>query len=302
MKIGILSRNATLYSTRRLIQAAHERGHTTHVINTLSVSVEIGANQNGARPIQIVLPGKMGVPKAIQLPALNAIIPRIGPSATFYGLAVVRQLEQKGLLTTATASAIACSRDKLHSLQLMQEAHLPIPKTAVISERQMLYTAVQSIGGLPIVIKLIRGTQGKGVVLAKNLATAAAVLEKVRKAGKHALIQEFITESAGRDLRLIVVGNRCVAAMERQSADDDFRANIHRGGTGHKLTPSKELQQLAVATAKAHGLGVAGVDLVQSKRGPLLLEINSSPGLGGIEGATGVDVAKEIIMFLEGLE
>ncbi len=299
MKIGILSRNSALYSTRRLIQAAHERGHTTHVINTMSISVEIGANQNGDRPVQIVLPGKVGIPKTVLLPTLDAIIPRIGSSKTFYGLAVVRQLEQMGILTSATSTAIACSRDKLHSLQLMQEAQLPIPKTALISERQMLYTAVQSIGGLPVVIKLIRGTQGKGVVLAKNLATAAAVLEKVRKAKEQALIQEFIAESAGRDQRLIVVDDRCVAAMERKSSGDDFRANIHRGGKGQKLTPSKSMQKLAVAAAQAHGLSVAGVDLVQSKRGPLLLEINSSPGLEGIESATGVDVAREIILFLE---
>jgi ribosomal protein S6--L-glutamate ligase len=234
-----------------------------------------------------------------QIPEVDAIIPRIGSSVTFYGLAVVRQFQALGVLTTASAPAIACSRDKLQSLQRMDRAGLPIPKSAVIAQPKALFSALHAVGGLPVVIKLIRGTQGKGVVLAKNLATAAAVLDKVHRAKRQALIQEYVAESHGQDTRIIVVGNRCIAAMERIAADGDFRANLHRGGTARSLIPDPDTSKLAIAAAKQHGLAVAGVDLIQSHRGPLLLEVNSSPGLEGIEGVTGVDIAKEIIVFLE---
>ena len=181
----------------------------------------------------------------------------------------------------------------------MDQARLPVPRTAIISAPAALVAAIQVVGGLPVVIKLTRGTQGKGVVLAHNLATAAAVMQKVHAAGRQALVQEYIVESRGRDRRLIIVGNRCVAAMERLSADGDFRANLHRGGTAVPIEPDRETERLAVAAAKAHGLAVAGVDLLQSERGPLLLEVNSSPGLEGIERATGADVAGAIIRYLE---
>jgi len=236
------------------------------------------------------------------IPEVDAIIPRIGASITFYGLAVVRQFEELGVLTTAVASAISCSRDKLHSLQRMSRAGLPIPRTAVIAQPKALFSAVHAVGGVPVVIKLIRGTQGKGVVLATNLATATAVLKKVHQAKRQALIQEYLSESHGRDTRIIVVGNHCIAAMERIAVDGDFRANLHRGGTAVPITPDKATSELAVNAAKAHGLGVAGVDLIQSQRGPLLLEVNSSPGLEGIEGVTGVDIALEIVTYLERAE
>jgi ribosomal protein S6--L-glutamate ligase len=181
----------------------------------------------------------------------------------------------------------------------MDEAGLPIPRTAVIATPKSLVAAVQAVGGLPVVIKLIRGTQGKGVILARNLATAAAVLEKVQAAKRQALIQEYIAESAGRDQRLIVVGNRCVAAMERVAMDGEFRANLHRGGSAMPIEPDRQTERLAVAAAKAHGLAVAGVDMLLAKQGPLLLEVNSSPGLEGIENATGVKIAESIISFLE---
>jgi ribosomal protein S6--L-glutamate ligase len=299
MRIAVLSRNRSLYSTRRLVRAAEKRGHDVIVIDTLSVAVEVGLNHKGKPVPKVITSGPLGLTRTGQIPEVDAIIPRIGSSVTFYGLAVVRQFQALGVLSTASASAIACSRDKLQSLQRMDRAGLPIPKSAVIAQPKALFSALHAVGGLPVVIKLIRGTQGKGVVLAKNLATAAAVLDKVHRAKRQALIQEYVAESHGRDARIIVVGNRCIAAMERIAAEGDFRANLHRGGTARSLTPDADTSKLAVAAAKEHGLAVAGVDLIQSHRGPLLLEVNSSPGLEGIEGVTGVDIAKEIIVFLE---
>ena len=307
MRIGILSRNRMLYSTSRLAQAAREQGHNVLVIDTTTVAVEAGTG-NG-RPIRVVKTGILpawgrqwhGSPRAVTpLPPLEAIIPRIGASITQYGLAVVRQFEAHGVWTTATSAAIACSRDKLHSLQLMEQAGLPIPKTAVLAQPEALLTAVQSVGGPPVIIKLVRGTQGKGVILAHNLVTAEAVMKTIQQANREALVQEFIAESRGKDLRLIVVGNRCVAAMERRaSGEGEFRANLHLGGTAVSITPDKEMVKLAVAAAQVHGLKVAGVDILLSARGPLILEVNSSPGLQGIETVTGVNVAGEIIAYLE---
>jgi ribosomal protein S6--L-glutamate ligase len=299
MRIAILSRNNTLYSTRRLVKVAQSRGHQTRVLDTLSIAVEVGLSRQEPSGIHMIGTSPLGLTRTVGVPEVDAIIPRIGASVTFYGLAVVRQFEAFGVITTATADAIACSRDKLHSLQTMDQAKLPIPRSAVIATPRSLIAAVQVVGGLPVVIKLIRGTQGKGVVLARNLATAAAVLDKVHAARRQALIQEFISESGGRDQRLIVVGNHCVAAMERIAVEGEFRANLHRGGSAVPIEPDMQTERLAVAAAKAHGLAVAGVDLLQSNQGPLLLEVNSSPGLEGIESATGKDVAGAIIQYLE---
>lgn len=299
MRIAVLSRNKSLYSTRRLVQAARSRAHDVTVIDTLAVAVEVGLVNEGRLGPKLITSGPLGLTRTGYIPEVDAIIPRIGSSITFYGLAVVRQFEALGVLTTAVASAIARSRDKLQSLQCMNRADLPIPRTAVIAQPKALFSAVNAVGGLPVVIKLIRGTQGKGVVLARNLATAAAVLDKVHRAQRQALIQEYLAESQGRDTRVIVVGDRCIAAMERIAVEGDFRANLHRGGSARSITPDEDTSKLALAAAKAHGLSVAGVDLVQSDRGPLLLEVNSSPGLEGIEGVTGVDIAGEIIFFLE---
>ena len=299
MSIAILSRNSALYSTRRLVKVAQSRGHKVSVLDTLSIAVEVGLGRSEANEIRMIGTSPLGLTKTIGVPEVDAIVPRIGASVTFYGLAVVRQFEALGVVTTATADAIACSRDKLHSLQTMDQARLPIPRSAVIATPKALIAAVQAVGGLPVVIKLIRGTQGKGVVLARNLVTAAAVLEKVHAANRQALVQEFISESGGRDQRVIVVGNSCVAAMERVATDGDFRANLHRGGSAVPFEPDLQTERLAVAAAKAHGLEVAGVDLLQSDQGPLLLEVNSSPGLEGIERATGIEVAGSIINYLE---
>lgn len=299
MRIIILSRNPALYSTQAIVSAGRRRGHRTAVVDTLSVAVEVGLAPASPASPRVITTTPMGLARTGHVPDAEALVPRIGTSVTFYGLAVVRQFEALGVITTATAEAIAASRDKLHSLQLMSQARLPIPRTAVIAQPAALLAAIQAVGGLPVVIKLIRGTQGKGVVLARNLATALAVLQKVQAAGRQALIQEYIAEAGGRDLRLIVVGDRCVAAMERIAPAGEFRANLHRGGTAVAYTPDKRAAQMAVAAAHAHGLDVAGVDMLLSDRGPLLLEVNSSPGLEGIEGATGVDVAEHIVAFLE---
>lgn len=306
MKIGILSRNRSLYSTRRLAQAGRACGHDVIIIDTMTVAVEMGLFHNGDQ-IKVVLPTSQQVyrwgtisNKVQYVQPVDAIIPRIGTSITEYGLAVVRQFEQRQVVTTAPATGIAQSRDKLRSMQLLVQHGLPVPKTAVIAQPTSLFSAIQSVGGTPVIIKLIQGTQGKGVILARNLATAAAVMNKIQSAKRQALIQEFISESAGKDWRLIIVGDKCVAAMERQAATQgEFRSNLHLGGTAVPITPDKETINLAVAATKAHGLHVAGVDIVPSKRGPLLLEINSSPGLEGIEKVTGKDVATPIITYLE---
>ncbi len=285
MKICILSRNRALYSTRRLTQAARLRGHRVQVLDTLKVPVRVGYSPTSG--------------PARELFDIEAIIPRIGASITFYGLAVVRQLESKGIVTSATSRGIARSRDKLRSLQVMNDSGLPIPSTTVVAHPGDIWPAIQVAGGLPVIIKLIRGTQGRGVFLVKEAKTVETVLKTVHRLKEQVLIQEYIKESHGTDIRIIVVGNRCVAAMQRTAAEGEFRSNLHRGGTAKEIFLDQETKDLAVRAAKAHGLGVAGVDIVQSSRGPLLLEVNSSPGLEGIETSTKVDVAGEIIRYLE---
>jgi ribosomal protein S6--L-glutamate ligase len=261
------------------------RGHSVRVIDTLQVPVKIGVKK-------VELNGP-------SLPAVDAIIPRIGTSITFYGLAVVRQYESLGVLTTAFSSAIARSRDKLHSLQTMSKASLPIPKTTVVTDPDEIWPAIQIAGGLPVIIKLIRGTQGRGVYLATQMKTVETIIRTVHRLREQVLVQEFIRESKGTDIRIIVVGNRCVAAMRRTAAAGDFRSNLHRGGSAKPIALDQQTRQLASRAAQEHGLGVAGVDIVMSARGPLLLEVNSSPGLQGIETATREDVAGEIIRYLE---
>jgi ribosomal protein S6--L-glutamate ligase len=285
MKIALLSRNPSLYSTRRLAQAARSRGHPLAIIDTLHIPVQVGRGSKST-PIE-------------PLPNVDAIIPRIGTSITFYGLAVVRQFEAQGVITTATSEGIACSRDKLHSLQIMNSNGLPIPNTTVVSDPEDALQAIQTAGGLPVILKLIRGTQGRGVFLAREMHTVTSVLRTVHRASEQMLVQEYIRESRGSDIRVIVVGNRCVAAMQRTATHGDFRSNLHRGGTARPIVLDENSRRLAAQAARAHGLGVAGVDMLLSNRGPLLLEVNSSPGLEGIEKTTGVDVAEEIVRYLE---
>lgn len=299
MKFGILSRNATLYSTRRLARAAWTRGHQVRILDTTNLAVHVGTNGDSPPEAKLLEPGSLGLPRAIQIPQLDAIIPRIGASVTFYGLAVVRQFEATGIVTTASSSAIAVSRDKLQSLQLMAQAGLPIPRTAIIARPEALYAAVHAVGGLPVVVKVIRGTQGRGVVLARQLGTVNLLVRQAGSRNQHVLIQEYIAEASGRDIRAIVVGGKCVAAMERHAAPGEFRANLHMGGTATPVELDTTTMALAVQAAQVHGLAVAGVDLLFSERGPLLLEVNSSPGLEGIEGATGIGVAEAIIAYVE---
>ena len=285
MRIGILSRNPTLYSTRRLAQAARMRGHHVNVLDTLSMPVQVGLN-----PVSGL---------DLSMPNVDAIVPRIGSTITFYGLAVVRQFESTGVITTATSEAIARSRDKLHSLQVMSRSGLPTPNSTILSNPYDIMTAIEIAGGLPVVIKLIRGTQGRGVFLATAMHTVQSILRSVQLTREQILIQEFIQESKGTDIRVIVVENRCVAAMKRKAAPGEFRSNLHRGGTATPIELDEHTRILASKAARAHGLSFAGVDLVQSNRGPLLLEVNSSPGLEGIEKTTQVDVAEEVMRYLE---
>jgi ribosomal protein S6--L-glutamate ligase len=301
MRIGILSQNQALYSTRKLMEAAAQRGHDVVVLETTAVSVEISNQPTDTikliRNVPMFTPNFERTAVAF-LPPVDVIIPRIGASITDYGLAVVRQFEARGVLTTATSEGIASSRNKLHSLQLMAYAGLPVPKTAVVGQKKALATAVAAVGGTPVIVKIIQGTQGQGVILAKNLATAAAVIDKLHRLRQQILVQEYI-ESNGRDWRIFVVGDRCIAAMERRAQAGEYRANLHRGGTAVPINPDAETQALALKAAKIHNLAVAGVDIIQSPRGPLVLEVNSSPGLEGIEQTTQINVAEAIITYLE---
>jgi ribosomal protein S6--L-glutamate ligase len=306
MRIGILSRNKNLYSTRRLVEEGRNSSHETQVVDTLSIVVEVGATQQNDIKLLLSKPntlsaGVWGLSRYAtkRLKSFDAIIPRIGTTVTDYGIAVVRQFELQQVLTTATSQGIAQSRDKLHSMQLLQQTGLPTPKTAVIAKPESLSAAIRAVGGPPVIIKLAQGTQGRGVILARNLVTAKAVIDKLRKTSQQILIQEFIEEANGKDLRIIVVDNQCIAAMERKAPNGEYRSNLHLGGTAVSVQPDEHTSKLALHAAHAHGLAVAGVDILQSNRGPLILEINSSPGLEGIEGVTNKNVAKEIINYLE---
>jgi ribosomal protein S6--L-glutamate ligase len=233
------------------------------------------------------------------LPRVDGIIPRIGSSVTAHGLKAVRAFEMAGAATTVTAAAIGLSRDKATSLRRMEQAGIDVPRTALVRRAEELDEAIEWVGGLPAIIKLSRSTQGRGVLLANNLATIRGVLAALQRAGESLLVQEYIAESRGRDTRVIVVDRHCVAAMERSAAPGDFRSNLHRGGTALAVTLPTTWAELAVQAAGAVSVQVAGVDIIQSDRGPLVLEVNSSPGLEGIERVTGQDVALEIVAYLE---
>ena len=286
MRIGILSRRAKLYSTQRLIEAATERGHEVTVVNFLRCSMGL-EGKNGA----VLYRGEPVY--------FDAIIPRIGASVTFYGTAVVRQFETMGVYTLVTAAAIGRSRDKLRALQLLAREGIDLPVTAFARSTKDTDSTIDLVGGVPLIIKPVEGTQGTGVVLAETKKAAQSVIDAFRQLDANILIQEFVKEAGGSDVRCIVVGGRVVASMIRQAAPGEFRSNLHRGGTAEATKLTTKERRAAVKAAKALGLDVAGVDLLRSSRGPLVLEVNSSPGLEGIETATGVDVAGEIIEFVE---
>jgi len=286
MRIAILSRRAKLYSTQRLIEAATERDHEVSVVNFLRCSMGL-EGRNGSVLYR-------GEPVHV-----DAIIPRIGASVTFYGTAVVRQFETMGVYTLATAAAIGRSRDKLRALQLLAREGIGLPVTAFARSTKDTDSTIELVGGAPLIIKPIEGTQGSGVVLAETKKAAQSVIDAFRQLDANMLVQEFIKEAGGSDVRCIVVGGRVVASMIRQAAPGEFRSNLHRGGTAEATKLTTKERRTVVKAAKALELDVAGVDLLRSSRGPLVLEVNSSPGLEGIEAATGVDVAGEIIEFIE---
>jgi ribosomal protein S6--L-glutamate ligase len=287
MKIAILSRKASLYSTTRLKEAALYRGHQVRVIDYLRCYMNIAPH----RP-EVVFQGH-------PLEGLDAVVPRIGATHTFYGTAVVRQFEMMGVFSANSSQAIARSRDKLRCLQLLSRKGVGLPVTGFAHSTKDVKGLLGIVGGAPCVIKLLEGTQGIGVVLAETEKAAESVIEAFRDLDANILVQEFIREAGGTDIRAFVVGEKVVAAMERRGAPGEFRSNLHRGGTGTKAKLSPEERATAVRAAKEMGLRVAGVDMLRSQHGPLVIEVNSSPGLEGIEAATCVDVAGAIIRYLE---
>jgi ribosomal protein S6--L-glutamate ligase len=287
MKLAILSRNGNLYSTTRLREAAEARGHDVRVIDYLRCYMNITAH----RP-SVMLQGT-------ELTDLDAVIPRIGASHTFYGTAVVRQFEMMGIFTANESQAISRARDKLRALQLLARNGIGLPVTGFAHSTKDIDGLLDTVGGPPVVVKLTEGTQGMGIVLAETRKAAESVISAFRQLDANILVQEFIREAGGADIRAFVVGNRVVAAMRRQSAPGEFRSNLHRGGTADKIRLTPEERAVAVRAARTMGLDVCGVDLVRSKHGPLVLEVNSSPGLEGIEATSGVDVARRIVEWIE---
>lgn len=287
MKIAILSRNSKLYSTRRLLQSARERGHSARVLDPLRCYMRI-------EPL-----GFQMNYKGRALPNFDAVIPRIGASITRYGTAVVRQFEMMKVFTPNRADAISRARDKLQCLQLLAAQDLGLPVTVFGDNPDDTSDLLTLLGAPPHVIKLVEGAQGQGVVLADKISNSQSVIEAFRGLYANFLVQEFIREARGADIRCLVVGGKVIAAMRRQARKGEFRSNLHRGGRAELATLSAAEGELAVRAAAVMGLGIAGVDLLRSKRGPLVLEVNSSPGLEGIEAATGIDVAGAIIGYLE---
>lgn len=287
MKIAILSRNPNLYSTRRLKEAGELRGHEVDIIDTLHCYMDITSSRPTVR-----YHGK-------ELPRYDAIIPRIGASVTFYGTAVARQFEVMGTFNVNESVAISRSRDKLRSLQLLSRKGIGLPRTGFASKPDNIKDLIKNVGGAPVVIKLLEGTQGIGVVLADTAKAAESVIEAFMGLKANILVQEFIKEAGGADIRCLVVGGKVVAAMKRQGAEGEFRSNLHLGGSASIVKLSKAERQTAVNAAKIMGLNVCGVDLLQSETGPMVMEVNSSPGLEGIETATNKDVAGMIIEFIE---
>ncbi len=287
MKLAILSRKPGLYSTRRLKEAGEQRGHEVEVIDYLRCYMNISA----LKPLVMY----RGQP----LDGIDAVIPRIGATHTFYGTAVVRQFEMMDVLSANESQAITRSRDKFRCLQLLARNGIGLPVTGFAHSTKDVQGLINAVGGAPLVVKLLEGTQGIGVVLAETQKAAESVIEAFRGLHANILVQEYIRESGGADVRCFVVGGRVIGAMERRARPGEFRSNLHRGGTASKARLTPEERSTAVRAAKAMGLNVAGVDILRSNHGPVVMEVNSSPGLEGIERATEIDVAGRIIEFLE---
>ncbi len=287
MRLVMLARNSGLYSHQRLIQAAVARGHSIDVINTLHLHMNITSN----RPV-LRFGGKA-------LPIYDAVIPRIGASITNYGLAVLRQFEMQGVYPLNESVAIGRARDKLRALQLLARAGIGLPVTAFAHDPKRADEVIDEVGGAPVVIKLLEGTQGMGVILAETTGSAKSIIEAFSAANINIMVQEFIKEAEGSDIRVLVIGHRVVAAMKRSGREGEFRSNLHRGGKAEPTELSDAERDTAIRAADTLGLNACGVDMLRSSRGPVVMEVNSSPGLKGIEAATGLDIAGEILAFIE---
>lgn len=287
MNIAILSKGRRNYSTERLFKTAKKRGHKPIIIDYTQCYMEI----EESKP-EVHYNGKA-------LVGIDAIIPRISSNHTPYGTAVVRQFESRGIFTTAKSIAIVRSRDKLRSLQLLSRDGLPIPKTAVASQASDIKDLIEQVGGAPLIVKLVESTHGRGVVMAETTKAARSVIQAFYSIKAPILVQQFVAEAAGADVRCFVIGGKVVAGMKRQGLDDDFRSNIHMGGVGQPTEVTKKEERLAIKAANRLGLDIAGVDIIRSDRGPLVIEVNSSPSLEGIEKTTKVDIASAIIEYIE---
>lgn len=287
MKIAILSRNEQLYSTKRLVEAAHLKGHSVEVIDYLRCCLKISSHDP-----QVIYEGK-------PLSGFDAIIPRIGARHTEYGTAVVRQFESMNAYCLSSSVAIAKSRNKLRCLQILNRKGISLPVSSACGSPKDIEQVIQIVGGCPMIVKLLEGTQGEGVILVESLQAAKSTVGALQGTGLALMAQEYLAEAKGSDIRCFVVGNKVVASMRRQGSPEDFRSNLHQGGTASKIKLTPEERSMAVRAAKAVGLWVAGVDLIRSNHGSCVIEINSSPGLEGIETISGVDVASHIISFIE---
>lgn len=286
MKLAILSCGPNAYSTRRLKEAALQRGHTVNVLNTLKFSIDL---QQGIPDLYF---------RQKVLSDYDAVLPRIGASITYFGTAVVRQFQEMGVFCANSAHGISNSRDKLRSLQILSRHQIGIPRTTFVRDRKDVIPAIERVGGAPVVIKLIEGTQGIGVLLAETMKAAESIIELLQSQKQNVLIQKFVAESKGKDIRAFVVGDRVVAAMRRVAQGQEFRSNVHRGGIAEAVELDEQYRETAVRAAQILGLQVAGVDMLEGKNGPQIMEVNSSPGLEGIETATGLDIAGAVIDYV----
>jgi len=286
MKLAILSRGPTSYSTRRLKEAAIQRNHSVKVLNTLNFAIDLQKN----------VPDLYYRQKSLS--TYDAVLPRIGASITYHGTAVVRQFQEMDVFCANTAHGIINSRDKLRSLQVLSRHNIGIPRTAFVRDKKDVIPAIERVGGAPVIIKLIEGTQGIGVLLAESLKAAESIIELLQSQKQNVLIQKFVAESKGKDIRAFVVGDRVVAAMRRTAEGQEFRSNVHRGGKAEAVELDDEYIETAVRSTQILGLRVAGVDMLESESGPQVMEVNSSPGLQGIEDATGLDVAGAVIDYI----
>ena len=288
MDIGLLSVSMNVYSTKRIAEEAENLGHYIELIDHTKCSVKLGSG----KPMVYYLNENV-------TDAFDAIIPRIGSKVTKHGAAIVKQFEMNGVFSTARSLSISRARNKVRTLQILSRKHIPIPETLFSINPDDIEEQIELLGGPPVIIKLQEGTQGLGVILAESKKSAKSIIDTFYKMDTSILIQKYIEESNGEDIRIFVVGDKVIASMKRTSAVDEFRSNVHQGGFTEAIEPTVKEQYIELSATKHLGLGVAGVDIIRSKKGPLLIEVNASPGLQGIEAATGVNIAKEIILFVE---